>query len=360
MRIPVKGVIVSNSDKWIYDWFEMESTCPNDVANALKEAKGEQVEIEVNSGGGSVWAGSEIYTLLKAYGGDVVAEIFGIAGSAASVIAMAGKVKMSPTGQIMIHNSSTWGGRGDKTIFQQTSDMLASVDEAIANAYMLKTGKSKEELLDLMSKETFMTAQKAIELGFADEIMFDDENELVASANQSTLLPKEVIDKVKNELVKAKQTDFINFHQEQGAPNNDEPLQNHSEGEKETMNLEKLKNDYPELYNQVKQEGYEEGVNAENERMKEIEDLSLPGNEDLVNKAKFEDRTTAAQLAMDIIKAQKEQGTNYLQNRQSDAEPLNSVKGSSAPENNTGNSQEEMDKEAEAIANAMNSKRGIY
>lgn len=352
MRIPVKGVIVSNNDKWIYDYFEMEATCPNDITNALKVANGEEIVVEINSGGGSVWAGSEIYTALKSYEGSVVSEIVGFAGSAASFLAMAGKVKISPTGQIMIHNASTWAG-GDNREMQQTADMLKSVDEGIANAYMMKTGRSKEELLDLMSKETFMNAQKAVELGFADEIMFDEGNQFVASTDNSTLLPKEVIDKVKNELIRAKQLE----------PNNHQKLNQKNEKDVEVKDLktiEELKNEYPELYNAVKKEGHDEGVAAENTRIQEIEALSIPGSENLVNDAKFgEKKCSAAELAMNIIKAQKEQGSTFLQNRQDDASQLNNIAGSEAPENNGGNSQEELDKEAEAIAKAMNSKRGI-
>ena len=357
MRIPIKGVIVSNNDKWIYDWFEMEATCPNDVSKALKDANGEEIEVEINSGGGSVWAGSEIYTALKSYKGGVVSEIVGFAGSAASVIAMAGKVKISPTGQIMIHNASTWAS-GDNEDMQQTADMLKSVDESIANAYMLKTNRSKEELLNLMSKETFMNAQKAVELGFADEIMFDEGNQLVASSRVSTLLPKEVINKVKNELIKAKQLDVSNTNTKT------EPLattqlvtKENNEEVQDLKTIEELKNAYPELYNAVKKEGHDEGVNAENSRIKEIEALSIPGSEDLVNKAKFETKATAAELAMDIIKAQKEQGSTFLQNRQDDAAQLNNIAGSEAPENNK-SSDSDHQKAINLFTNIANSQGG--
>lgn len=359
MRIPIKGVIISNNDKWIYDWFEMDSTCPNDVSKALQNANGEVVELEINSGGGSVWAGSEIYTILKSYNGGVVSEIVGIAGSAASVIAMAGgKVKISPTGQIMIHNASSWAS-GNKEDMQQATNMLASTDEAIANAYLLKTGRSKEELLDLMSNETFMNAQKAIELGFADEVMFDDGNLLVASSNVSTLLPKEVIDKVKNELLKAKQLDITNSVTNLKPLGTKQSVSNEPVEEVEDLKtIEELKNAYPELYNAVKNEGFDEGVNAENTRIQEIEALSIPGSEDLVNKAKFETKTTAAQLAVDIVKAQKEQGSTFLNARNQEAQVLNNLESAAAPQNLETN-KEKVDKEAEALANAVNQKRGI-
>ena len=107
-KIKVKGTIIPNDLKWIYDWFEMDSTCPNDVSNILDGINGEEVEIEVNSGGGDVYSGSEIYTALKSYAGNKVVKVVGLAASAASIIAMAGdRILISPTAQIMIHNVSS-------------------------------------------------------------------------------------------------------------------------------------------------------------------------------------------------------------------------------------------------------------
>lgn len=196
-KINVKGPIVSNSDAWIYEWFGIEATSPNSVSKVIDEANGEDLEVEINSGGGSVFAGSEIYTILKDYKGHVTVKIVGLAASAASVIAMAGnKVMMSPTAQMMIHNVSTYTS-GDYRDMEHSAEVLKSANNTIANAYRLKTGKKQEELLTLMDNETWMTAQKAKELGFIDEIMFE-EQQLVANYSYSGLLPPEVINKVRN------------------------------------------------------------------------------------------------------------------------------------------------------------------
>ena len=72
MKINIKGVVVPNDDKRIYDWLGYEAVCPNDVSKAIAEANGEDLEVEINSGGGSVYAGSEIYTAMKSYKGQVV------------------------------------------------------------------------------------------------------------------------------------------------------------------------------------------------------------------------------------------------------------------------------------------------
>lgn len=199
-KINIKGPIVGNSEVWIYEWFGIEATSPNSVSKVIDEANGEDLEVEINSGGGSVFAGSEIYTMLKDYKGHVTVKIVGLAASAASVIAMAGnKVMMSPTAQMMIHNVSTYT-RGDYRDMEHSAEVLKSANKTIANAYRLKTGKTQEELLKLMDNETWMTAQKAKELGFIDEIMFDEEQQLIANHGYSGLLPPEVINKMRNML----------------------------------------------------------------------------------------------------------------------------------------------------------------
>lgn len=196
-RIDVKGVVVSNDDKWIYDFFEMDSVSPNDVNEVLKDAI-EPVEVVINSGGGDVYAGSEIYSALKEYNSDVTVKIVGMAASAASLIAMAGNtVKIAPTAQIMIHNVSSRGS-GDFRDFQHKSDMLENFNKSIASAYVLKTGKAESELLKMMNAETWFTAEQAKEHGFVDEIMFTEQAPKLAASITSTILPENVINKIRN------------------------------------------------------------------------------------------------------------------------------------------------------------------
>lgn len=199
VKIQVKGTIISNDNKWLYDWFEMDSTSPRDIDSKLEEANGQDITVEINSGGGSVFAGSEIYTRLKAYTGDVKVEIVGLAASAASVIAMAGRhVSISPTAQIMIHNATS-SANGDYRDMEHSADILKNVNESIASSYILKTQLDKETLLGLMDKETWMTADKACELGFADEIMF---KQPTLTNDVGFILPQNIIDTVKNERIK--------------------------------------------------------------------------------------------------------------------------------------------------------------
>lgn len=200
MKISVKGPIIDSDDQWIYDWFEVEATSPKKVIDLINQAKNnEDLEIEINSGGGSVFAGSEIYTALKSYSGKVTTKVIGLAASAASVIAMAGdKILISPTGQIMIHNASGGFG-GDYRDMEKGAEILKNVNATISNAYRIKTGLSSDELLDMMNKETWLTPQQALEKKFVDEIMFTNDIKLVASINNG-MLPQEVINKMKMEL----------------------------------------------------------------------------------------------------------------------------------------------------------------
>lgn len=202
-KINIKGPIVPSDEKWIYDLFEIEATSAKDVTDVLKNANGEDIQLTINSPGGDVYTASEIYTELKDYDGNVESRIVGVAASAASVIAMAGKVKMSPTGQLMIHNATTisWG---DHREMDKTSEFLKGVNKAISTSYQQKTGLGEDELLKLMDDETWMTADVAKEKGFVDEIMFEESPKAVASLPGA--LPKNVIDKMRTEGLKQPQS----------------------------------------------------------------------------------------------------------------------------------------------------------
>lgn len=202
MKINVKGTIISNDNKWLYDLFEMDSTSPKDIDSKLENANGQDVTLEINSGGGSVFAASEIYSRLKSYTGNINVQIVGLAASAASVIAMAGKkIAISPTAQLMIHNASS-SVSGDSNDMEHAAEFLRGTNESIASSYLLKTGIEKETLLELMDNETWMTAEKALELGFVDEIMFKP-TELTNDIG--LMIPESVAETIKNERIKMNQ-----------------------------------------------------------------------------------------------------------------------------------------------------------
>ena len=159
----LNGTIASES------WFDDDVT-PALFKSDLDSGKG-PITVWINSPGGDVWAAAQIYNMLLSYGGKVTVKIDGLAASAASVIAMAGdEVLVSPVSMLMIHNPSTMA-MGDKDDLAQAISMLDSVKDSILNAYVKKTGLSKNKLSKLMDDETWMDANKAVELGFADRVM---------------------------------------------------------------------------------------------------------------------------------------------------------------------------------------------
>lgn len=170
-RIDIKGEIVSNEDKWIYDWYGMEAVCPSDVTEQLSDARGEPVDLYIGSPGGDITAGSEIYSAIALYQGPVNIYITSLAGSAASVIAMAGHSIMMPTALMMVHNVSISGASGDHNDMQKYAEMLEAANAAMANAYVTKTGMSMEEALKMMEEETWMDARAAKGRGLVDEVM---------------------------------------------------------------------------------------------------------------------------------------------------------------------------------------------
>lgn len=198
-KINVKGAIVSNEDKWIYEWFDMDAVSPQDVERGLLEAAGEPVTVEVNSGGGDVFAANEIYYLLHDYSGPITADIVGFAGSAATIICCgANRVRAVPSAMYMIHNVSS-SADGDYHAMDHTSTMLQTANKAIAQSYMHKTGLDEKELLKLMDKETWMDANTAKGKGFIDEIIgVDASGGVLYNAGPVNVLSPEIINKIRN------------------------------------------------------------------------------------------------------------------------------------------------------------------
>lgn len=150
-------------------WFDDDVT-PQLFKDELNAGSGD-ITVWINSPGGDCVAAAQIYNMLTQYKGNVTVKIDGIAASAASVVAMAGNtVLMSPVSMMMIHNPATFAF-GDHAEMQKAIDMLAEVKESIINAYVIKTGLTRAKLSHLMDAETWMDANKAIELGFADDII---------------------------------------------------------------------------------------------------------------------------------------------------------------------------------------------
>ncbi len=200
-KISIKGVIIPNEEKWIYDWYEMDSVCPKDIQDIIDTANGEKIETVINSPGGDIFAGADIYSALMNYNGEVEQTITSLAGSAASEVAMAGKCYMMPSALIMVHNVSVYGASGDYHEMDKMSEMLKKANQSIANTYMVKSRMSKEEVLEMMDKTTWMTAQEAKEKGLIDGILFmgEKDTDMTFSNGLDCMLTKAQIEHAKNE-----------------------------------------------------------------------------------------------------------------------------------------------------------------
>lgn len=161
----LNGTIASES--WVDD-----DVTPQIFKNELMSGTG-PLTLWINSPGGDVFAAAQIYNMLMDYKDDVTVNIDGIAASAASVIVMAGTtVNMSPVAMMMIHNPMTVA-IGDSKEMEKAIAMLSEVKESILNAYEIKTSLSRVQLSHLMDAESWFNAKKALELGFADSILYE-------------------------------------------------------------------------------------------------------------------------------------------------------------------------------------------
>lgn len=178
MRVTLNGIVSSDDDKWIYEWFGYAAFSPQQVRQAVADSpEGEELVLEINSPGGSVFAGSEIYSVLRAASMPTRAEIQSLAASAASYLCLGcDTVAISPVAQMMIHLPSTLTD-GDRTAHQRSLQMLDSTREAILNAYERKVGGKcdRAQLRRMMSAETWLTAQDALACGLVDAILDQDE-----------------------------------------------------------------------------------------------------------------------------------------------------------------------------------------
>ena len=192
-------------------WFGDEIT-PKQFKSELLSEEGD-ITIWINSPGGDVFAASQIYNMLMDYKGKVPVKIDGIAASAASVIAMAGtEVFISPTGLMMIHNPMTMAF-GDAGEMEKAKAMLSEVKESIINAYEIKTGLSRIKLSHFMDEETWFNAKKALELGFADGILFSVDRADIPSSEGLSFSNAAVINSLIEKLPKKEESSVLDITQ---------------------------------------------------------------------------------------------------------------------------------------------------
>lgn len=279
-----------------------------------------EIVVRINSGGGDVFAANAIYARLKDHKAKITVKIDGWAASAATIIAMAGDVIQIPaSGVFMIHNPlmGVWGYFGAEE-FVAMSEELAVIKQSIINSYCLKTNKSKEEISALMDKETWLDGEQAVESGFCDEVMFGKINTEVADINRVVVnsvamdisgfhsVPKSLL----NCRLRGPSPASGNF------ANNKISTKEGGNKEMEIKTVDELKAAFPELTAQIEANA----IAAERKRIQDIENVALPGFDEIVSKAKFDSPIDSGELAKQIIAKQREQGGKYLKNVAEDIE----------------------------------------
>ena len=302
--------LVKNDDKSaelmlygdIAESFWGDTISAKEVTEYLADLDVENINVYINSNGGVVDTAIAINNALRRHKAKVTVNIDGIAASAATLITCAGDtVRMPKNALFMIHNPSTIA-MGDSEEMRKQADVLEKYKNSITETYLQKVNIDKEKLSELMDNETWLNAEEALEYGFIDEIIENADIQVVEN-------------KVISNNMVFNMAEFKNF-------NVDKNIKNNGKGS-EKMTREEIKNQYPDIYAEIINEGKEIGIKEERTRIQEIEDLGY--NHEVVSKAKFEEPKNARDLALEIVSLMKQENQNKLNRIQDEGKPLNNM-----------------------------------
>lgn len=301
-----------------YSWWGDEIT-PDAFNKELKEiGPVKHLTVRINSGGGDVFAANAIYTRLKELaenGTEVTVKIDGWAASAATIISCAGtRTEIPANGVFMIHNpKSGILGYYEAKELTKMAEELEVIRQSIVNCYKLKTGKSDEEIKQLMDSSTWYTGEQAVTEGFCDDLMFSEVATEVEDAE------KVIVNNISMSLREYENVPkgLLNYVNSYTKKQKEQKTENKEENCME-LTMEELKTQHKDLYDQVKKEAVQDAQEAERERIKRIDALTVPGFEGLAQKAKFEDSLSAEQFAVKQAEQIKAQGSSFLNGREQD------------------------------------------
>lgn len=302
--------LVKNDDKSaelmlygdIAESFWGDTISAKEVTEYLADLDVENIDVYINSNGGAVDTAIAINNALRRHKAKVTVNIDGIAASAATLITCAGDtVRMPKNALFMIHNPSTIA-MGDSEEMRKKADVLEKYKNSITETYLQKVNIDKEKLSKLMDNESWLSAEEALKYGFIDEIIENTDIQVVEN-------------KVISNNMVFNMAEFKNFDV-------DKNIKNNGKGS-EKMTIEEIKNQYPDIYAEIINEGKEIGIKEERTRIQEIEDLGY--NHEVVNKAKFEEPKNARDLALEIVSLMKQENQNKLNRIQDEGKPLNNM-----------------------------------
>jgi len=257
-----------------------------------------------------------------------------------------------PTGSmLMVHAPRLSANSMTAKQLKEAGVALEKIEESVKQIYVEKTGMKAEDVAEMISHETYMTAAEAVAKGFADEV---DVTQKVTNSFEDNVVMLGGMPVQKNFFDNAPE-DFLNKLNGNVAQTQKKSILN--QNEEVAMTLEEIKAQHPELYKQIRDEGREEGLQAgmmqERNRIKAIEEMALTGHEALVTKAKFETGMTAEQMAVEMVKAEKVKTATMAKDRENDAEELKGVGSATASVDATPTATAE-DKEREELLKGAN------
>lgn len=333
-------------------WFEDEVT-PGDFDKALKEARkngATRLNVRINSPGGDVYSAVAMRSMIINAGFESVRiMIEGLCASAATlfVTVPGARTVIAEGSEFMIHNPMTiaWGNAQE---MEKTVEHLHKLEEQFHGMYAQKTGRSEDEIKDLMDAETWFTAKEACEYGFCDEML---EAEPVAAMVRARDLPvmRAIYKKVPDNIT-ALQDDSNDPPDTGVSPVNKIEEENESMDIKE-LTVDQLRAENPVLLDKIMQDA----VNAERERLNDIDALTIPGYEAMADEAK-QNGMSAMDYQKKIVAAMKEKGAKYIEARQKETAPAQNVKGD-APKSSV-NDDEEIKANATDLAKYAENYRG--
>ncbi len=312
----------------LYGYISEESWWDDDVTpkqfreELAKHQNKKNITVRINSGGGDVFAANAIYTSLKDHPANIHVKIDGIAASAATIVAMAGdKISIPANAYMMIHNPMLvlWGMYGAEDM-EKMAETLETIRDGIVNAYMARTGKDRKALEKLMDAETWMTGEEAVAEGFADELMFvEGEPQNAAPVMNGNLL---VVNSIPHDLSIYKNRPKI------APPAGQKPASNTTtpkpEEVKNTMTLDELRAQHPDLVNQIETAASAAGATAERQRIQAIDELAGTVDAALIADAKFKNtQATANTVALQAVKEGKFLNKGYVKAIEDDADDSN-------------------------------------
>ena len=355
-ELKLYGEIVQDYGKWYKENYP-EDKSANDFDKAIKELKDKGVKklnMRINSPGGIVTEAVAMRSILSGAGFDEVnIRIEGMCASAATLIASipGAKVSITAGSEYMIHNPWTfaWGNAND---MEHVIDHLRQLEDTSRAFYAQRSGQSDEQIKDWMDAETWFTAEKAVEYGFADELAKDEVGgtALPAAAcvtSREMAVMKGLYKEIPAEIAETKADHTSSVRH--GVPDTGEPSEHILPKEESTMEIkditmEQLRDENPALFEQVRQDA----VAAERSRLEEIDALTMPGYEEMASEAKA-NGTSAMDFQKQIVAAMKKKGKEFIEARQKETAPAQNVTGD-APADDKKTEEQAMQEAAKAVA----------